>query len=67
MVGKIQSIYFLKDKFTQSQAKKWLVNHHMKTDIDITKTQFRYRQRNPKIFTRFITIKRGGIYFVIGY
>jgi hypothetical protein len=69
-MSEIQSVLFNKKDFTQKQALARLKKYNMIPikKVDITKTKYRYRQKNPnkyKIF-RIKKIKKG-IEFVIGF
>ena len=44
----VQSVVFPKDKFTQGEALRWLIDHGYKHEkIDITPNTYRFRQHNP--------------------
>ena len=72
----VQSIVFEKSKFDVKQARKWLKdNNYVSRAPDVTDTQIRWRQVNPKYiekkgFDKFRTKKIGknsGISFIIAY
>lgn len=72
----IQSVVFDKNKFDVKQARKWLKENAFKINKpDVTDTQIRFRQVNPRYikqkgFTRFRTKKIGrksGISLIISY
>lgn len=52
----IQSLLFPKDKFTESQAKKWARDHGFKVmKVDVTENFIRLRQKSPSNFKNFRT------------
>lgn len=72
----IQSVVFEKNMFSLKEARKWLKeNNYVSKKPDITDTQIRFRQVNPKYienkgFDRFRTKKLGkksGISLIIAY
>ncbi|MEN6294173.1 MAG: hypothetical protein ABFD07_19445 [Methanobacterium sp.] len=72
----IQSVVFDKEKFDVKGARKWLKeNNYIARKPDVTETQIRFRQVNPKYieqkgFTKFRTKKIGrksGISLIISY
>lgn len=67
----LHTIYFDKrhgwNKKTSHNFLKYLTKEKPIKKAHETETQIRYRFRDPKMFSRFITKKLGfGIYFVIG-
>ena len=73
----VQSVLFLKRKYSKAMSKMWLIHHKMNTDyIDKkespreTRNMWRWRQIDPNEFKRpsFRTMDSGkeGIQFVIG-
>lgn len=48
----IQTILFDKDKFTLTQAKKWLKENNFKSSVDEGVTVLRFRQREPGDFNK---------------
>jgi len=73
----IQSVLFLKRKYSKAMGKMWLIHHHMNADYinkkespRETRNMWRWRQIDPKDFIdpSFRTMDSGqeGIQFVIG-
>ncbi|HDY90302.1 MAG TPA: hypothetical protein ENH82_19555 [bacterium] len=55
-----QSVSFDKNKWDESQAKKWLNDHNMRSDkVDVTENTIRFRQRDPDDFDKLRTITPG--------
>lgn len=68
--GVVQSVIFSKDDFSGvGECREWLrENGFTKFDVDEKENSYRFRQRSPGMFSRFITKKvRRGVSFVIGY
>ena len=51
----IQSILFDRSIFTLALAKKWLVAHGFKTDVDTKPKHFRFRQMPPNKKYKYAT------------
>ena len=56
----IQSVVFPKKHFTLSQAKAWIKRNNYKLThygkkVDITPTQFRFRQKSPSSYKKYRT------------
>ena len=70
MVSDIQSVMLNKNVFTLKKAQQKL-KHLMlipSKRVDITKNFYRFRIREPELFSRFSTIEiEPGVKFVIGY
>ena len=67
----VQSVLFMKNKYTKSKAEKWLRENNFKVKkVDTTESLHRYRQLNPKLFDdksfRMRKIKGNEIKLVVG-
>lgn len=67
MVSEVQSIIFKKSLWSKARAIAWLKKHGFKYDVDNTSESYRFRQRSPRKFKRFITKEEGDISFIIGF
>lgn len=66
----IQAIVFEKRYWTTSKARKWLKKNNLQPIKQVHETglSYRYRIRNPKIFSHFITKKIDvGLKLIIGF
>ena len=66
----IHSIVFNKDEWTTKSAREWLKDHNYIPikHVDETINTYRYRIRDPKLFTRFTTeVLQNGINLVLGW
>ena len=69
----IQSVVFPKKHFTLKEAKLWIVKNGYKLSfygkpVDITKTQYRFRQTSPKKYKNYrITRLKNKVQLVVGY
>ncbi len=67
----VQSVVFPRDKFSLSEAKKWVTDNGYKTSfhgkpVDIKPTQYRFRQA-PVMFKNYVTKKlSNGVLLVLG-
>lgn len=58
MVAKLQTIIFnKKDKWSMKDALLWIKSHDYKDDVDITDTQYRFRQRRPRENMKYFIYK----------
>ena len=67
----VQSVLFLKSKYTKPKAEKWLRENNFKIKkVDTTESLHRYRQLDPKLFDdksfRMRKIKGNDIKLVVG-
>lgn len=64
----IQSILFLRSKWTLPDAIKWLEDHgYGHSKVDTTKRHYRFRQTAPT-FGKYRTLKLGhGVEFILGF
>jgi hypothetical protein len=66
----LQSVVFSKKYWSLAEARHWVHQHGYHTVVDITPTQYRFRQEQP-IFNHYITkkIKYGNkpINLIIGF
>ena len=51
----IQSILFDRSHWKLSDAKEWLKQRNMKTDVDMKSNTYRFRQREPKHYYEYFT------------
>jgi len=58
--SEIQSVLFDNDKWTASEAGKWLKDHDMKNlGVDETENTLRFRQEDPSKYSRMRTVEPG--------
>jgi hypothetical protein len=70
MTSAIQSVRFKRAQWTPAERTRWLRDHEFVPikRADITRTEARYRIREPGLFRRFAVIRtRKGINLVIGF
>lgn len=66
----VQSVLVPRAKFSIAAAKKWVTSHgySITKPPDVTRTYFRFRQRDPSEFSRLRTVVLGnGIKLIVGY
>jgi len=68
-MSEIQSVIFKKRYWTPERAINWLLKHKLRAYKMDRRTRFlRFRQKDPKLFKRFVTKKlKPSIYVVIGF
>lgn len=54
----LQTLIFLRNEWSLRQAKEYLANHNYKSDVDIKKYSYRFRQRSPKKDVEYKTLTR---------
>ena len=68
-MSQIQSVRFRKNKYTQSQARKWMKDNNITPlkRVDITKNWYRFRIREPYVFKKMWTrVVNKNIHFILG-
>jgi hypothetical protein len=71
MKGELQSVVFMRDKYTSDLARQWLKDHNINRmkNVHKTNTYLRYRITDPTQYGEYMTkiIDEGAIHLIIGF